>query len=53
MQLLIRPKRSAQHTDIKGFSCTISQEKYPNKYSNILKAQRLKRITEDTMKIMG
>jgi hypothetical protein len=31
---------------------TISR-KYPNKYSNILKAQRLKRITEDTMKIMG
>jgi hypothetical protein len=28
--------------------------KYPNKYSNILKAQKkLKRITEDTMKIMG
>jgi hypothetical protein len=27
--------------------------KYPNKYSNILKAQRLKRITGDTMKIMG
>jgi hypothetical protein len=31
---------------------TISS-KYPNKYSNILKAQKLKRITEDTMKIMG
>jgi len=45
--------RSAQHTDRKGFSCTISQEKIPiNKYSNILKAQKLKRITEDTMKIM-
>jgi hypothetical protein len=27
--------------------------KYPNKYSNILKLQKLKRITEDTMKIMG
>jgi hypothetical protein len=27
--------------------------KYPNKYSNILKAHKLKRITEDTMKIMG
>jgi len=27
--------------------------KYPNKYSNILKAQKLKRITEDTLKIMG
>jgi hypothetical protein len=26
---------------------------YPNKYSNILKAQKLKRITVDTMKIMG
>jgi len=53
MQLLIRHKRSAQHIDRKGFSCTISQEKYPNKYSNIPKVQRLKRITEDTMKIMG
>jgi hypothetical protein len=31
---------------------TISR-KYPNKYSNILKAQKLKRITEDTMKITG
>jgi hypothetical protein len=31
---------------------TISR-KYPNKYFNILKAQKLKRITEDTMKIMG
>jgi hypothetical protein len=31
---------------------TISR-KYPNKYYNILKAQKLKRITEDTMKIMG
>jgi hypothetical protein len=27
--------------------------KYPNKYSNILKAQKLKRIMENTMKIMG
>jgi hypothetical protein len=43
---------STQHTDKIGFSCTLSQ-KYPNKYSNILKAQKLKRITEDTMKIMG
>jgi len=41
---------STQHTDIIGFSCTLSQE---NKYSNILKAQKLKRIMEDTMKIMG
>jgi hypothetical protein len=31
---------------------TISR-KCPNKYFNILKAQRLKRIMEDTMKIMG
>jgi hypothetical protein len=31
---------------------TISR-KYPTIYSNILKAQKLKRITEDTMKIMG
>jgi hypothetical protein len=31
---------------------TISR-KYPNKYSNIQKAQKYKRITEDTMKIMG
>jgi hypothetical protein len=31
---------------------TISR-KYPNKYSNNLKAQKLKRRTEDTMKIMG
>jgi hypothetical protein len=31
---------------------TISRE-YPNKYSNIIKAQKLKRIMEDTMKIMG
>jgi len=53
MKLFIRHKRSAQHTDRKWFSCTISQEKYPNKYSNIVKVQRLKRITEDTMKIMG
>jgi hypothetical protein len=34
------------------FMHTISR-KYPNKYSNILKAQNLKRITEDTIKIMG
>jgi hypothetical protein len=31
---------------------TISRE-YPNKYSNILKAEKLNRIIEDTMKIMG
>jgi len=30
---------------------TISR-KYPNKYSNILKAQKHKRIMEDTMKII-
>jgi hypothetical protein len=30
---------STQHTDIIGFSCTISQEKIPfTKYSNILKS---------------
>jgi hypothetical protein len=44
---------STQHTDKIGFSCILSQEKYPTKYSNILKAQKLKRITKDTMKIMG
>jgi hypothetical protein len=43
---------STRHIDRIGFSCTLSQ-KYPNKYSNILKAQKLKRIMEDTMKIMG
>jgi hypothetical protein len=54
MQLFIRHKsRSTQHTDRIGFPCTISQENIPiNKYSNILKAQRVKRIIEDTMKIM-
>jgi len=41
---------STQHTDIIGFSCTLSQENIP---TNILKAQKLKRIMEDTMKIMG
>jgi hypothetical protein len=45
---------STQHTHRIGFSCTLSQENIStNKYSNILKAQKLKRITEDTMKIMG
>jgi hypothetical protein len=39
---------STQHTDKIGFSCTFSR-----KYSNILSAQKLNRITEDTMKIMG
>jgi hypothetical protein len=29
MQLFIRHKRSAQHTDRKGFSCTLSQENIP------------------------
>jgi hypothetical protein len=44
---------STQHTDGIGFSCTISQENIPiNKYYNILKAQKLKRIMEDSMKIM-
>jgi len=40
------------HRQRRIFMHTISR-KYPNKYSNILKAQRLKRIREDTMKIMG
>jgi hypothetical protein len=40
------------HRHNRIFMHTISIE-YPNKYSNILKAQKLKRITEDTMKIMG
>jgi histone acetyltransferase (RNA polymerase elongator complex component) len=56
MQLLIRHKYfkiSPTHRQ-RRFLCTISQENIPiNKYSNILKAQKLKRITEDTMKIMG
>jgi len=44
---------STQHTNRKRiFMHTISR-KYPNKYSNILKVQKLKRITEDTTKIMG
>jgi hypothetical protein len=55
MQLLIRYKYikiSPTHRQRRIFMHTISR-KYPNIYSNILKAQRLKRITEDTMKIMG
>jgi len=40
------------HRHNRIFMHTISR-KYPNKYSNILKAQKLKRITEDTLKIMG
>jgi len=44
---------STQHTDIKGFSCTISQENILiNKYSNILKAQKLNRIKEETENMM-
>jgi len=45
---------STQHTDIIGFSCTISQKKNVsiNKYSNILKSQKLKRIQGNTMQIM-
>jgi len=39
------------HRQNRIFMHTISR-KYANKYSNILKAQKLKRITEDTMKIM-
>jgi hypothetical protein len=41
-----------QHRQNRIFMHTISR-KYPNKYSNILKAQKLKRIMEDTMKIIG
>jgi len=55
MQLLIRHKYikiSPTQRQRRIFMHTISR-KYPNKYSNILKAQRLKRITEDTVKIMG
>jgi hypothetical protein len=56
MQLLIRHKYikiSPTHRQIRIFMHTISR-KYPQKKnSNILKAQRLKRITEDTIKIMG
>jgi hypothetical protein len=59
----INISRSAQHTcnglrdkpthrQNRIFMHPISR-KYPNKYSNILKAQKLKRITEDTMKIIG
>jgi hypothetical protein len=45
--------RSTQHTNRIGFSCTISQENISiNKYSNILKAKKLKRTKEDTKKIM-
>jgi hypothetical protein len=40
------------HRQRRIFMHTISR-KDPNKYSNILKSQRLKRITENTMKIMG
>jgi hypothetical protein len=55
MQLLIRHKYikiSPTHRQRRIFMHTISRN-YPNKYFNILKAQRLKRITEDIMKIMG
>jgi hypothetical protein len=49
----IHISRSTQHTDIIGFSYIISQENNPiNKYSNILKAQKLKRTKEDTRNIM-
>jgi len=55
MQQFIRHKyiKINPHTDIIGFSSTISQENIPiNKYSNILKAQKLKRTKEDIKKIM-
>jgi len=54
MQQFIRHKYiKINPAHIIGFSCTISQEKIPiNKYSNILKAQKLKRTKEDTKKIM-
>jgi hypothetical protein len=51
MQLLIRHKYikiNPTHRQRRIFMHTISR-----KYPNILKAQRLKKITEDTMKIMG
>jgi hypothetical protein len=50
MTIYININPTNKHNRI--FMHTISR-KYPNKYSNILKAQKLKRITEDTMKIMG
>jgi hypothetical protein len=40
------------HMHNRIFMHTISR-KYPNRNSNILKAQKLKRIMEDTMKIVG
>jgi hypothetical protein len=40
---------SPTHRQKRIFMHNISR-KYPNKYSSILKAQRLKRITEDTKK---
>jgi hypothetical protein len=43
---------STQHTDIIGYFMHHISREYPTKYSNILKAQKLKRITEDTMKIV-
>lgn len=45
--------RSTQHKNRIGFSCIISQENISiNKYSNILKAKKLKRTKEATKKIM-
>jgi hypothetical protein len=46
------PIQNPTHRHNRIFMHTISR-KYPTKYLNILKAQKLKRITEDTMKIMG
>jgi hypothetical protein len=43
---------STQHTNIIGFFMHTISRKYPTKYSNILKAQKLKKVTEDSMKIM-
>jgi hypothetical protein len=40
------------HRHNRIFMHTISR-KYPNKYPNILKAQKLTRIIEDTLKLMG
>jgi hypothetical protein len=55
MKLFIRltyTKISLAHRQ-KDFHAQYLKKKIPiNKYSNILKAQRLKRVTEGTMKIM-
>jgi hypothetical protein len=55
MQLFLRHKYikiSPTYRQKRIFMHPISR-KYPTKYSNILKAQKLERIIEDIMKIMG